>query len=87
MTFFSGNYNNAQWVALSLYGVNIIYSGIRAKKSNEYEKVKYWARVILCIAAIAAYYIARVIKFPDGNDDLNTIYFIASILLLFFGSL
>lgn len=86
MSFISGNDNYAQWIALTFYCINILYSFFRTKDSKDYQKATYWARVILCIAAIAIYYIVRVTKFPEGNDDWNTAYFIASIFMFFFGS-
>lgn len=86
MSFISGKDNYAQWIALGFYGANIIYSFIRTKDSKNYNKATYWFRVILCVAAIAVYYIMMATKFPNGNDDITIIYFIFSIFLFFFGS-
>jgi len=86
MSFISGNDNYAQWIALTFYCVNILYSFIRTKDSKAFKKATYWARVILCTAAIATYYIVRATKFPNGNDEATIIYFIFSIFMFFFGS-
>ena len=85
MTFFSGNDNNAQWVALTFNLLNIFYSfyQTRDKSNGSFGIFTYWLRVILAIAFIAIYYIVRSFKFKDGNEDWNTVYFIASIVLLF----
>ena len=85
MAFITGNDNSAQWVALSINIVNIIYSYFRTKSNSigSFGIFTYWVRVILGIAFIAIYYIVRVNNFKDGNKDWNWAYFIASVALLF----
>ena len=83
MPFFIDD-NESQWVALTLYCLNILYSYFSTKsdKISTFDRVFYWFRIILCIAAIVIYYIYKATLYKN-NEIWNQAYFGASIVILF----